>query len=278
MNDSSIRVAILDLYDGAPNQGMRCIKEIVENANHNSDCSIQYDVFDVRGNNQIADLSYDLFIGTGGPGCPIESAGSEWERSYFGLMDDIKEYNLHHPDAKKYVFLICHSFQIFCRYYELGKVSKRQSTSFGVMPIHMTASGQYEPFFEGLSDPFWAVDSRDYQVTEADLPKIRQMGGDVLCIEKYRPQVKLERCMMAIRFDDAFFGTQFHPEADSEGMLVYMKTEERKKQVIESHGEEKYYSMMEHLNDPDKIILTHNTILPLFLEMAINSRKELISR
>jgi hypothetical protein len=102
------------------------------------------------------------------------------------------------------------------------------------------------------------------------------MGGDVLCIEKYRPHVKLERCVMAMRFDDAIVGTQFHPEADSSGMLVHLMTEEKKQGVIQHHGEAKYHSMIEHLNDPDKIVFTHNTILPNFLLQALHAKQELI--
>jgi GMP synthase-like glutamine amidotransferase len=240
------------------------------------DISVHTDEFDVRAKNEIADISYDIYISTGGPGSPITSEGSDWETRYFGMIEDIRRHNMLYPDNKKSVFLICHSFQIFCRYYGLGNVSRRKSPSFGVMPVHQVVAGTHEPFFEGLDNPFWAVDSREYQVTSPDLKKIRAMGGDVLCIEKYRPHVRLERCVMAIRFDDAFFGVQFHPEADSTGMLHHMKTEEKKSQVIANFGEEKYNMMLDQLDDPEKIRLTHDTIIPLFLKSAISADKDLI--
>jgi hypothetical protein len=41
--------------------------------------------------------------------------------------------------------------------------------------------------------------------------------------------------------------------------------------VIEAHGEAKYYDMIEQLNDPDKIVLTYNTIIPAFLENAMGN-------
>jgi len=136
----------------------------------------------------------------------------------------------------------------------------------------MNFSGAYEPFFEGLEDPFFAVDSRDWQVIEPNMKKLRSHGGEVLCIEKQRPHIKLERCIMAMRFDKYTFGTQFHPEADASGMLVHLSTDERRIQVTELHGEEKYLSMIEHLNDEDKIVLTHNTIIPKFLETALREK------
>jgi len=266
-----LRAAILDLYDGQANQGMRCIKEMLSDFGQKQGLELIYDVYDIRGKEEIPTLEYDVYISTGGPGSPIDSEGTRWEALYFSLMDNIRQHNYLYPDAKKYVFLICHSFQIYFRHYKLGNVNKRGSTSFGVMPVHKTLAGTKEPFFNGLADPFWAVDSRDWQVTQPDLKRIRKMGGEILCIEKYRPHIKLERCVMAMRFDDAIFGTQFHPEADSAGMLFHMKTEDKKKQVIEQHGEEKYYSMLEHLDDPEKIVLTHQTIIPLFLQTALQS-------
>jgi GMP synthase-like glutamine amidotransferase len=278
MLENSMRIAILDLYDGEPNQGMRCIREILHDFASENAIHIEVQEFDVRVKSEVPDLSFDAYISTGGPGSPIDSEGSEWEAAYFGFMDELRLYNRHHTDHKKYVFLICHSFQLYCRYYGLGKVSKRLSTSFGVMPIHMTSGGTREPYYKGLMDPFWAVDSRDWQVTEPDMKKIHADGGDVLSIEKYRPHVKLERCVMAMRFDDAIFGTQFHPEADSSGMLVHLLTDDKKQNVIHHHGEAKYHSMIEHLNDPDKIVFTHDTILPNFLKRAVSASKELITK
>ena len=79
---------------------------------------------------------------------------------------------------------------------------------------------------------------------------------------------------MAIRFSDEIFGTQFHPEADSEGMLRYLKTEEKRQQVIENHGEEKYQEMVARLQDPNTLELTDAVILPTFLRTAIEALSE----
>ncbi|MDW8211614.1 MAG: GMP synthase, partial [Cytophagales bacterium] len=90
--------------------------------------------------------------------------------------------------------------------------------------------------------------------------------------------VNLERAVMAMRISNEFFGTQFHPEADPIGMSIYFQQEEKRQQVIQNHGLQKYQDMIAHLNDPDKILLTYSTILPTFLSQAINSlQKELVS-
>jgi hypothetical protein len=90
----------------------------------------------------------------------------------------------------------------------------------------------------------------------------------VLCLEKIREYIPLERAIMAIRFSEEVFGTQFHPEADSEGMLSYFKQEEKMIAVISEHGSDKYEQMIDHLYDPDKIMLTESIIIPMFLNHA----------
>ncbi|HMK03905.1 MAG TPA: hypothetical protein VK489_06930 [Ferruginibacter sp.] len=270
----SIRIAILDLYEGFANQGMRCIREILNQFSEENNIDISWDEFEVRLEKNIPDLNYDIYISTGGPGSPVESEGSEWENVYFTWLNKVESYNNNPAHVqKKQVFFICHSFQLVCRHYNIAKVSKRKSTSFGVFPMHLLPEGKNEIIFNGLRDPFYSVDSRDYQVTEPNHNRLKQMGASILAIEKERPHVPLERSIMAVRFNENMIGTQFHPEADAIGMSLYLQTEDKKKTVIENHGEEKWQSMIEHLNDPEKIMWTYAHILPNFLFQAIESQQ-----
>jgi hypothetical protein len=98
-----------------------------------------------------------------------------------------------------------------------------------------------------------------------------EKGAKILAIEKERPHVDLERCIMAIRFSDQIIGTQFHPEADPIGMKMYLMLEEKKTAIIKNHGEDKYLDMLNSLDDPNRITLTQSIILPNFLNQAINS-------
>jgi GMP synthase-like glutamine amidotransferase len=225
----------------------------------------------VRLKNEIPGLSYDIYISTGGPGSPLESEGSEWEKVYFKWLSDVEEWNGNENNfQKKYVFFICHSFQLICRHWKLANVCKRKSTSLGVFPVHLLDDGKEEPVFEGMKDPFYAVDSRDWQVIEPDM-NILYKGAKVLCIEKERSHIPLERAIMGIRFNEYFIGTQFHPEADATGMSMYLQTDEKKKTVVENYGLEKWESMIDQLNDPDKICFTYSHILPNFLKIAVES-------
>ena len=269
-----LRIAILDLYEGQANQGMRCIRQIVSEWAEFHGIQTVLDEFDVRQKNEVPDLSYDAYISSGGPGSPLESEGSEWEKVYFGWLEQVQNWNAD-PDnlAKKHVFFICHSFQLVCRHFAIGDLSKRNKTSFGVYPVHVTLEGQQDGVFKGLADPFYVVDSRDYQVTSPDFEKMDMHGSKILCIEKYRPHVPFEQALMGIRFNDYMVGTQFHPEADAIGMSMYLQREDKKQTVIENHGEEKWSSMIEHLNDPDKIMWTYAHILPNFLNEAAKQVK-----
>jgi homoserine O-succinyltransferase len=97
------------------------------------------------------------------------------------------------------------------------------------------------------------------------------LGATILAIEKERPHVQLERAIMAVRFNEYMIGTQFHPEADAVGMSMHLQTEDKKKTVIENYGHDKWSSMIEQLNDPDKIVYTYEHILPNFLQIAVQS-------
>lgn len=265
-----LKVAVLDLNNGLENQGMRCIREILNQYADAYNLEIRPDEFDVRRKHELPGLDYDVYISSGGPGSPLESAGTDWENGYFKWIAQVNAYNANPAHViKKKVFFICHSFQLACRYFNVAVVSKRKSTAFGVFPVHYIANVEKEPVFEGLSDPFYAVDSRDYQVTQPNHNRIHKMGGRILAIEKARAHVPLERAIMSIRFNEHMIGTQFHPEADAIGMLLHLQKPDKKQTVIENHGEEKWRSMIDQLNDPDKIMHTYAQILPNFLNMAV---------
>ena len=265
----------MDLYEGQPNQGMRCLRQLISEWSQVQGVETHTEEFDVRLRDAVPDLSFDIYISSGGPGSPLDSEGSSWETAYFSWLSKIEQWN-NDPSKtnKKFVFFICHSFQLVCRHYRIGNLSKRKSTAFGVFPVHVTLEGQQDPVFAGLKDPFYVVDSRDYQVTTPAFETLHSMGAKILCIEKYRPHVPYEQALMGIRFNPYMVGTQFHPEADAIGMSMYLQTEEKKQTVIENHGEEKWRSMVTHLNDPDKIMWTYAHLIPNFLQISLDQLKE----
>ena len=265
-----IQIAILDLYDGHANEGMRCIHQIINDWSEQMQQPVRKQVFDVRQKNELPDNSFDIYISSGGPGDPRSSRYEDWDIAWCRWLNEMIRWNSNPSNSqKKHVFFICHSFQLASRYFNAGLVCKRRSTAFGVFPVHMLEAGRQEPVFDGLRDPFYAVDSRDYQVIQPNHDMLRDSGGKILCIEKMRAHVPYERAVMGIRFNEFMIGTQFHPEADAMGMSMYLRRDDKRQNIIENHGEEKLNNMLEHLEDPDKILWTYSHILPNFLHQAV---------
>jgi GMP synthase-like glutamine amidotransferase len=269
-----VKVAILDFYDGIANEGMRGFQEILNRYKLKNDLNLSFQIFDVRKNAEVPGTGFDIYISSGGPGSPIDSEGEEWEKKYFQLIDKLEDHNLSNDPQKKYGLFVCHSFQLMCRKYGLGDINMRRSASFGVLPVHLTKAGLGEPVFDGLADPFYTVDSRSWQVINPNEKRFVDMGMQLLALEKERPHIDLPRALMAIRFNEYFIATQFHPEADAEGIKMLLLKEEKKKEVVHEHGLDKYDEMLERLDDPDKITHTQNTIIPNFLDQAILSLQE----
>lgn len=264
-----LKLALLNMYKGYPNQGMRCLREII------SDYSsiIDYEEFDVRSQNEVPGSDFDIYISSGGPGNPTDT-NNDWIESYHTLIDELWQHNATERGAKKHAFFICHSFQLITNYFKLGEVTKRKSTSFGVYPIHKTNAGKRDPLLNQLPDPHFAVDNRDWQLIQPNLEVFEKHDAHILSLEKIRTHVEYERAIMAIRFSNEFMGTQYHPEADAKGMKVHFMKAENREKVIKNFSEEKYESMLQQLDNPDKVELTHRTILPNFIEQSVAKLKE----
>ncbi|WP_295720969.1 GMP synthase [Mucilaginibacter sp.] len=265
-----IKVAILDLYNGIANEGMRGFQDILNRYKAQHDLNITYKIFDVRRGCEVPGLDFDIYISSGGPGSPLDE-GTEWEKKFFRLTDRLEDHNLSNTTDKKHGLFVCHSFQLMCRKYELGDINTRRSPSFGVLPVHKTEQGFNESVFEGLAEPFYAVDSRSWQVINPNQNRFKELNMQLVAIEKERPHIDLPRALMAIRFNEYFFSTQFHPEADANGMRNLLLKDEKKQEVINEHGDVKYKEMLQHLADPDKITHTQKTLIPNFLDQAVLS-------
>ncbi len=264
MTKQTMKMAILDMNNDEPNQGLRCIVDIAKSFNK----EVDYKVFNVRAKNELPDLSFDVYISSGGPGSPLDQGG--WRENYLELVQQLWDFNKSSEYEKKYMFFICYSFQLVCDYFKLGEMKPRKSTSFGILPVHKTKTGIKDPLLEGLDDPFYAVDSRDWQLIQPRLGVFKEHGASILSLEKIRTHVEYERAIMAVRFSKEFVGTQFHPEADPVGMYAHFSEEINKQKVITNFGEAKYNQMMDRMDDPDKIVKTYANILPKFITNALN--------
>lgn len=262
-----IKLALLDMNYNHVNQGMRNIREISERFKESCENTVEITLFDVRYKNEMPCLEdFDIFISSGGPGNPHKE-GYDWEPIYSEFLNNLLHHNKY-SEEKKFAFLICHSFQLASIHWGLGNICKRKSYSFGVMPIHKSEEGEKYFLMDNLPDPFYAVDSRAYQFIEPNMDRFEELGMEIMALEKMRPHIHLDRAVMAIKFSEEIFGTQFHPEADPVGMMENLKVEKNRKAMIENYGSEKYLQTVDRMDDDDKIVLTQAQFLPRFLNFA----------
>lgn len=265
-----VRVAIIDLYDNMPNEGMRAIRELLEAADGaHFGVPVTFDRFETRYRGEIPDLSYDIFLSTGGPGSPFAGEGTAWEKDWFAWVDAVWTHNARGQGPRRHALFICHSFQMMVRHFRVASVIPRKSESFGVFPVYPTRDGRRDVLLRTLGDPFYAADFRHWQVVQPRQDLLDASGATVLALEKKRPHIPLERAVMGIRMSPELVGLQFHPEADPPGMVKHFRSEERQGPVIAKVGQEKYERIMHRLESPGFLKRTHDTVVPTFLREAI---------
>ncbi|HEY0245742.1 MAG TPA: GMP synthase, partial [Mucilaginibacter sp.] len=104
--DKQIKVAVLDLYNGIPNEGMRSFEEILQHYKTKNDLNLTCQIFDVRKKEELPGTEFDIYISSGGPGSPL--TGSEvWDKKYFQFIDQLEDHNLSNHPQKKYGFFVC---------------------------------------------------------------------------------------------------------------------------------------------------------------------------
>ena len=260
MQSPPVSIAIIDMYNGTPNIGMKCIHAVLKKWSEERNIKIQSTVFRVRELSEIPTDNFDMYISSGGPGSPIDSIEENWDKLYTSWLEKMRA-------TQQAVLLICHSFQIACRHFELGTVSLRKSRQIGILPVHPLTS---DSLFNNLQDPFYALESRQYQITEPNDQNINKIGAKIIALEKIRPQVPLERAIMAVQFSPKMYGVQFHPEAAKNELTNFFNDDTVKNAVIDEFGLEKWDQIMNHLDDDLKIDTTFSNFIPNFLDKAIS--------
>jgi GMP synthase-like glutamine amidotransferase len=260
MQAAPIRIAILDMYDGQPNMGRACIDGIVDKWALTNNLIIQKNDFEVRTQGLLPDTNFDIYIATGGPGSPTDTADEKWDKDFTNWLEKMLELD-------KHVFLICHSFQIACRHFNIGNVCLRKSRQIGILPVHVTHENHF--IFDGMEDTFHALESRLYQIIEPNDEVIDKMNAKIIALEKNRPTIQLERAIMALEFSANMTGVQFHPEAETQELIHYFHREDIKESIIENFGIEKWNSIIDALVHPSLIKDTYAKMIPNFLNNAI---------
>jgi homoserine O-succinyltransferase/O-acetyltransferase len=245
------------------NMGIASIKRIADRF-----AIIEYEIFDVRHKKEVPGLDFDIYISSGGPGDPLEFEGG-WESEYYPLMDKLWKHNLENEE-KKFVFFVCHSFQMICHHLGIGTITLREKESFGIVPVDKTEEGKEEPLFMELNSPFYGADFRKYQVVSPDAVRLKELEATIMAVEKGEGLSEKNRALMAIRFSNEWFGTQFHPEAHPDGMVHYLRRQEKRDMILKQWGLHTYEEMMHNAIHPERLANTRDHILPGFLKDALD--------
>jgi len=261
-----VRLAILDMNNNVENMGIASLQRITERFPE-----IGYEVFDVRHKLEVPGTDFDIYLSSGGPGDPLETEAG-WDSAYYGLLEALWQHNLV-SDQKKYVFFICHSFQMACKHFGVGSITERHKESFGIVPVNKTLDGETDAVLDALNDPFFAADFRRFQVVHPDLAHLRKMGMKITAMESPEDDVEFELALMAVKFSDEMYGTQFHPEAHPDGMVYYLNRADKKEMIVSRFGQEEYDNMMHNALHPERLTATRDHILPGFLRDALEKVK-----
>jgi hypothetical protein len=57
-----LRIAIIDLYNGEPNEGIRCLHDIIRDFSRESEQEIITETFAIRSELDVPDLSFDIYL------------------------------------------------------------------------------------------------------------------------------------------------------------------------------------------------------------------------
>lgn len=266
MKTKMLKVAILNMYkENADNQGLRCIQEILDR----SELNISYSYFDVRSLFEIPNLDFDVYISTGGPGNPLEY-NENWSDKYAKLIDDLFEWNKENKQYPKFLFAICHSFQMLCAQTGIAKITKREHFSFGIVPLNKTISGSMDEILQEFEDKFYVADHRYFQVVNPDSSKLKHLDASILAYDELNQDLSIEKSLMAVRFSPEIIGVQFHPEADVKGMRAIISRESVQAEIAKVFGSTRLAEIKTLLDNPDTIEKMHQTMLPKFLMSCQN--------
>src|SRR5207244_8186518 len=115
-------------------EGMRCMQQILREYSQAKGLPVVSKIFDVRLKEELPDLSYDIYLSSGGPGSPLETEGVSWDNKYMDWLHNLVKHNKISNEAdNKYVLFMYHSFKLTCRFFKSGRVKIRKSKEFGFL-------------------------------------------------------------------------------------------------------------------------------------------------
>jgi hypothetical protein len=141
------------------------------------------------------------------------------------------------------------------------------------MPAYTTKEGARSDLLGALGERFFVWEHRDWEAVELNRAKLASLDGELWAVET-RPDgggAWKGDGLLAFRFAPGVEGTQFHPEADRDGALAWIKRPEQAAACVEAYGETTYHRMLASLDDPLRLARTFEQLIPGWLTRTFNA-------
>jgi len=273
---SRLHVCLVDMNNGLPNQATRCFKQIVEAfrvraKRHNETLEVKLTHVQPRNLGELPGSDVDLVLSSGGPGSPFEGYEDAWCTGYRKLLDRVVDANKKDPISAPKALVVCHSFELAVLHFGVGKMQKRSSLKFGLMPAYTTKIGRDTDFLRPYGDRLFTWEHRNWEAVDIDLSKLASLGGALLATESREGQPPDKgRAALGMKFGPGISGTQFHPEADKPGVMAWIEKPEHKVAVTDAYGQLLYDRMVKSLSNPDRLAKTFALLIPGWLTHRFN--------
>jgi len=271
-----LRITYVDMNNGLPNQAARCFKlliDVVANAARaaNPGLEVSFEHVQPRNLGEQPSPETDLIVSSGGPGAPTDGFDDPWCTGYRAALDRVVERTIARPDDAPAAFVVCHSFEISVLHFKLARMAERESLKFGVFPSYLTNEGHENSIFAPFADSrLFTWEHRRWEAIDLDEKRLEQLGGKVLARESREGASDKGKALTALEFAPGVIGTQFHPEADRPGVLLWVRKDEHSEALREAYGEEMLQRMLKTLSDPDRLARTFALVLPGWLTERFN--------
>lgn len=259
------------MNNGVANEAMRCFRVIVDRfvgrvRAVSPEIEVTLAHVQPRNLGEAPPPDFDLYLSTGGPGSPFDGYDDPWCTRYRRFLDDIVDGHARGEPAPS-VLAICHSFEIAIQHFGFARMARRSARKFGLMPVYTTMAGARSPLLSAFGDRLFAWEHREWEAVDLDHRALDALGGELWGVET-RPETGSTwkgDGLLAFRFAPGVEGTQFHPEADRDGALAWIRRPEQIAAVKAAYGELTYQRMLKSLDDPERLARTFELLIPGWL-------------
>ena len=270
-----LRLCLVDMNNGHVNQAMRCFRVLVDSffsmvKATNPELLTELVVVQPRNLKEMPPADCDLYLSSGGPDSPYDHDGEPWLSDLFGFYDGVVEANLKGKADAPSLFGVCYTFELLVRHFQVCAMVPRASRKFGVMPAYTTDVGFTHPLTAPFGDRLFSFEHRTWEAIDLDETRLAALGGSLLARESRDGESK-GKGILALDLAPGIECTQFHPEADRQGVIVWVSKREQAQAFVDTYGLVTYDRMLRTLDNPERIAKTFTLLVPGWLTRKFNA-------